>query len=54
MPKRLCEIHQTQSTQATVGIGSQSQFASAMDNVYGTAVIADQNNNRVLFVPMPK
>jgi DNA-binding beta-propeller fold protein YncE len=45
---------QTQSTQATVGIGSQSQFAAAMDNVYGTAVIADQNNNRVLFVPMPK
>jgi hypothetical protein len=45
---------QTQSTQATIGIGSQSQFAAAMDNVYGTAVIADQNNNRVLFVPMPK
>jgi DNA-binding beta-propeller fold protein YncE len=45
---------QTLSTQATVGIGSQSQFAAAMDNVYGTAVIADQNNNRVLFVPMPK
>lgn len=45
---------QTQSTQATVGIGSQAQFAAAMDNVYGTAVIADQNNNRVLFVPMPK
>jgi hypothetical protein len=45
---------QTLSTQATIGIGSQSQFAAAMDNVYGTAVIADQNNNRVLFVPMPK
>jgi DNA-binding beta-propeller fold protein YncE len=45
---------QTQSTQATVGIGSQAQFAAAMDNVYGTAVMADQNNNRVLFVPMPK
>ncbi|HEY1468701.1 MAG TPA: hypothetical protein VGF61_06635 [Candidatus Acidoferrum sp.] len=45
---------QTLSTQATVGIGSQAQFAAAMDNVYGTAVIADQNNNRVLFVPMPK
>ena len=45
---------QTQSTQATIGIGSQAQFAAAMDNVYGTAVMADQNNNRVLFVPMPK
>jgi DNA-binding beta-propeller fold protein YncE len=45
---------QTLSTRATLGIGSQSQYASAMDNVYGTAVIVDQNNNRVLFVPMPK
>ncbi len=45
---------QTLSTKATLSIGSQSQFASAMDNVYGTAVIVDQNNNRVLFVPMPK
>ena len=45
---------QTVSTRATLGIGSQSQYASAMDNVYGTAVIVDQNNNRVLFVPMPK
>jgi len=45
---------QTFNTKATLGIGSQSQFASAMDNVYGTAVLADQNNNRVLFVPMPK
>jgi DNA-binding beta-propeller fold protein YncE len=45
---------QTLTTQATLGIGSQSQYAVAMDNVYGTAVIVDQNNNRVLFVPMPK
>jgi DNA-binding beta-propeller fold protein YncE len=45
---------QTLSTKATLGIGSQSQYASAMDDVYGTAVIVDQNNNRVLFVPMPK
>lgn len=41
-------------TTETLGITSQSQFASAMDNFTNTAVIVDQNNNRVLIVAMPK
>jgi DNA-binding beta-propeller fold protein YncE len=41
------------STQ-TLGISSQSQFAVAVDNWFNTAVIADQNNNRVLFLALPK
>jgi DNA-binding beta-propeller fold protein YncE len=45
---------QTFSTQETLGLSSQSQFAAAMDNVNNTAVVVDQNNNRVLLVPMPK
>jgi DNA-binding beta-propeller fold protein YncE len=45
---------QTFSTRETLGLSSQSQFAAAMDNVNNTAVVVDQNNNRVLLVPMPK
>ena len=45
---------QTFSTQATLGLSSQSQFSAAMDNVSNTAVVVDQNNNRVLIVAMPK
>ena len=42
------------STRETLGISSQSQFAVAIDQFTNTAVIADQNNDRVLIVPMPK
>jgi DNA-binding beta-propeller fold protein YncE len=42
------------STRNTLGFGSQSQFAVAVDNLTNTAVIADQNNNRVLILKMPQ
>lgn len=42
------------STRNTLGIGSQSQFAVAVDNVTSAAVIADQNNNRVLILALPQ
>jgi DNA-binding beta-propeller fold protein YncE len=42
------------STRNTLGIGSQSKFAVAVDNVTNTAVIADQNNNRVLILALPQ
>jgi DNA-binding beta-propeller fold protein YncE len=45
---------QTFSTQETLGISSQSQFSTAMDNISNTAVVVDQNNNRVLLIAMPK
>ena len=45
---------QTFSTRETLGISSQSQFSAAMDNINNTVAIVDQNNNRVLFVAMPK
>ena len=45
---------QTFKTRDTLGISSQSQFASAMDNVTNTVVIVDQNNNRVILLGMPK
>jgi hypothetical protein len=45
---------QTFTTRDTLGISSQSQFAAAMDNFTNTAVVVDQNNNRVIFLPMPK
>ncbi|HEX8872164.1 MAG TPA: hypothetical protein VF758_05325, partial [Candidatus Acidoferrum sp.] len=45
---------QTFTTRDTMGLTSQSQFAVAMDNLTNTAVIVDQNNNRVLMVAMPK
>jgi DNA-binding beta-propeller fold protein YncE len=41
-------------TTQTLGISSQSQFAVAVDNWFNTAVIADQNNNRVLLLALPK
>lgn len=41
------------TTRNTLGIGSQSQFAVAIDNFTNTAVIADQNNNRVLIMALP-
>ncbi len=38
----------------TLGISSMSQFAIAVDNFTNTAVIVDQNNNRVVFLSLPK
>ena len=38
----------------TLGISSLSQFAIAVDNLTNTAVIVDQNNNRVVFLALPK
>jgi len=45
---------QNLKTRQTLGITSQSQFAVAVDNWFNTAVIADQNNNRVLLLALPK
>jgi len=45
---------QTSKTRATLAISSQSQFAAAMQNLTNTAVMVDQNNNRLLMIPMPK
>jgi DNA-binding beta-propeller fold protein YncE len=45
---------QTFTTRETLGISSQSLFAAAMDNFTNTAIVVDQNNNRVIFLPMPK
>ena len=33
---------------------SLSQFAIAVDNLTNIAVIVDQNNNRVVFLDLPK
>jgi hypothetical protein len=41
-------------TRQTLGISSLSQFAIDVDNITNIAVIADQNNNRVVFLAMPK
>ncbi len=41
-------------TRNTLGISSLSQFPVAMDTLTNTVVIADQNNNRVIFLPVPK
>jgi hypothetical protein len=41
-------------TVATLGISSQSQFAVAVDNFTNTAIVADQNNNRVLIIALPR
>jgi hypothetical protein len=38
----------------TLGISSLSQFAIAVDNLTNIAVIVDQNNNRVVFLALPK
>ena len=45
---------QNLKTRQTLGITSQSQFAVAVDNWFNMAVIADQNNNRVLLLALPK
>jgi hypothetical protein len=45
---------QTVKTRATLGISSQSQFAAAMENFTNTVVMVDQNNNRMLMIPMAK
>jgi DNA-binding beta-propeller fold protein YncE len=45
---------QTFSTKATLGIGGASNFAAAIQTFTNLAVIADQNNNRVLLFPLPK
>ncbi|HYA64405.1 MAG TPA: hypothetical protein VED66_14475 [Candidatus Sulfotelmatobacter sp.] len=42
------------STRDTLGIGSQSQFAAAVDNFTNTAIVADQNNDRVLIIALPQ
>ena len=42
------------ATRETLGISSQSQFAVVIDPFTNTAVMADQNNDRVLLVPTPK
>jgi hypothetical protein len=44
---------QTFKTVNTLGITSQSQFAVAVDPITNTAVIVDQNNNRVLGLALP-
>jgi DNA-binding beta-propeller fold protein YncE len=44
---------QTMKTQATLGIGGSTQFAAAIHPLTNIAVITDQANNRVLFVPLP-
>jgi DNA-binding beta-propeller fold protein YncE len=41
------------STRDTLGIGSQSQFSVAMDTFPNTVVLADQNNTRILMIPLP-
>jgi hypothetical protein len=41
-------------TRETLGISSLSQFAVGVDNLTNTGVIADQNNNRVVFLALPK
>jgi len=38
----------------TLGISSFSQFAIDLDNLTNIAVIVDQNNNRVVFLALPK
>jgi DNA-binding beta-propeller fold protein YncE len=42
------------STRETLGISSQSLFSVAIDPFTNTAVLADQNNDRVLILPVPK
>ena len=45
---------QNLKTRQTLGISSLSQFAIAVDNFTNTGVIVDQNNNRVVFLGLPK
>ncbi len=44
---------QTFQTKATLGIGGVSLFAAAVEPLANLAVIADQQNNRVLLFPLP-
>src|SRR5207253_5527144 len=44
---------QTFATKATLGIGSTSKFAAAIQTFTNLAVIADQANNRVMLFPLP-
>jgi DNA-binding beta-propeller fold protein YncE len=44
---------QTFNTENTLGISSLSQFAVAVDPMTNTALIVDQNNNRVLGLALP-
>jgi DNA-binding beta-propeller fold protein YncE len=44
----------TFATRATLGISSQSQFAVAIDPMTNVAVMVDQNNDRVLLLPIPR
>jgi YVTN family beta-propeller protein len=43
-----------QKVQAVVGFGGSSQFSVAIDPLLSLAVVVDQNNNRVLLVPLPR
>jgi DNA-binding beta-propeller fold protein YncE len=45
---------QTFTTRATLGIGASPQFAVAIHPRSNLAVIADQANNRVLILPLPR
>ena len=45
---------QTFQTRETQSISSLSQFPIAMDIVNSIGIVVDQNNNRVLFLPVPK
>ncbi len=45
---------QTFTTKATLGIGATSKFAAAIQTLTNLAVIADQANNRVILLPLPK
>jgi DNA-binding beta-propeller fold protein YncE len=42
------------ATRATMAISSQSQFAVSIDPFTNVAVVADQNNDRLLILPVPK
>jgi DNA-binding beta-propeller fold protein YncE len=45
---------QTFKTRETQSISSFSQFPIAIDRFNSIALIADQNNNRIVFLPVPK
>jgi DNA-binding beta-propeller fold protein YncE len=43
-----------QRVQAVVGFGGSSRFSVAINPLMSLAVVVDQNNNRVLLVPLPR
>jgi len=45
---------QTFAAKATLGIGGTSKFAAAIQAFTNLAVVADQANNRVILLPLPK